>query len=585
MGKNVLPLDILFEFLKLSLIVMMFRSRLLRLFTCYNFKTIRRVCLLLAIAFTFIELVRHTNHIFKLSLRKRELYHATDVDIMSEKTRTGNVNYEEKTRHKTAKGWLTIGLCSVSRNGGEYLLKTLKSIVSSSSTEERAGVTVVICLVDFDRQLRQRTFEVISRQFHSYIVSGFILVIQPNAGIYPPLVGLRQTFNDSPEHVKWRSKQVIDYAFLFHFSKNISRYYLILEDDVLCLKGFLTEIKNAVNALNEEDRSFRLYHNQNNAQVLQGEADMIFDGPKLDMNGPNKRLIDNQNVANLAKPALNAQKSAPFKWLQSYWNFIFNAEKNMSKDFSMSVIGTNELKQDLKWLKIVFSNFLIIGTVFESTHLDPLAKFLRMFYSSQPVDFLILKYFNILAPGNDSDRLFEKGSLSLFQHAGCVSSLRNKTQELKDVLFPGDFSELYVRNPSAHLLTTVRSFSRFRSPASILQLPYTTNNSFFWGIPKRHDTYDIIFDKPIKIRRFVVVTGLPYKADILKAGSVLFSSNFIRFIDRKRADCGKFKLLSKFVNGIANVTHFGSNLVQCLRILVNESQVKWLIIRKISVFL
>lgn len=62
-----------------------------------------------------------------------------------------------------------------------------------------------------------------------------------------------RTFNDSLERIQWRSKQVLDFAFLFHCGQGIAEYFLILEDDVETSPGYVNAIKNFVTAKQNQD--------------------------------------------------------------------------------------------------------------------------------------------------------------------------------------------------------------------------------------------------------------------------------------------------------------------------------------------
>lgn len=53
----------------------------------------------------------------------------------------------------------------------------------------------------------------------------------------------KRNFNDSLQRVHWRTKQNIDFAILFVYSKNLSRYYIHIEDDVIAARNFVGEIK------------------------------------------------------------------------------------------------------------------------------------------------------------------------------------------------------------------------------------------------------------------------------------------------------------------------------------------------------
>lgn len=57
---------------------------------------------------------------------------------------------------------------------------------------------------------------------------------------------LTQTLKDSPERMYWRSKQSMDYAFIFHYCQGLSQYYLHLEDDVTAEPNYMRQIRDFV---------------------------------------------------------------------------------------------------------------------------------------------------------------------------------------------------------------------------------------------------------------------------------------------------------------------------------------------------
>ncbi|KAL7859530.1 hypothetical protein SRHO_G00146770 [Serrasalmus rhombeus] len=138
--------------------------------------------------------------------------------------------------------FLTVGLSSVKRKKESYLLSTLNSIFSQSSEKELSQMVVVVLLADFDSGWVQETLNNIVQQFSTRLSQGQLLVIHADQEFYPPLTGLKRNFNDAPDRVTFRSKQNVDYAFLVDFSAGLSQYYIMLEDDVDCSKGFLTSI-------------------------------------------------------------------------------------------------------------------------------------------------------------------------------------------------------------------------------------------------------------------------------------------------------------------------------------------------------
>uniref|UniRef100_H3CM04 Zgc:101663 n=1 Tax=Tetraodon nigroviridis TaxID=99883 RepID=H3CM04_TETNG len=140
------------------------------------------------------------------------------------------------------KRYLAVGISSVKRIKGMYLLSTLESIMSQSSPEERASMVVVLLLADFDASWRNATVTQIQSRFPSELDQGHLLVLHVAQDFYPPLQGLKRNYNDPPDRT-FRSKQNVDYSFLINYSAGLSHYYLQLEDDVSCANNFFTHIR------------------------------------------------------------------------------------------------------------------------------------------------------------------------------------------------------------------------------------------------------------------------------------------------------------------------------------------------------
>lgn len=86
-------------------------------------------------------------------------------------------------------GYLTVGISSVKRIQGTYLLATLQSIMSKSSPEEHASMVVVLLLADFDASWREATVQEIETRFPSELRAGHLLVLHVTQHFYPPLQG------------------------------------------------------------------------------------------------------------------------------------------------------------------------------------------------------------------------------------------------------------------------------------------------------------------------------------------------------------------------------------------------------------
>ncbi|KAG0722044.1 Alpha-1,6-mannosyl-glycoprotein 4-beta-N-acetylglucosaminyltransferase [Chionoecetes opilio] len=145
--------------------------------------------------------------------------------------------------------YVTIGISSVWRKD-DYLTRTIDSILKETTEEEKADILIFLLLADADVTLRtQRALE-LGVRYSKEIQRGLLRVLQPPSALYPSIdfTAIRRTYNDSVARVQWRTKQVLDFAFLFWYSwsRHPSSYYLVLEDDVLSAKHFVTAIKDFV---------------------------------------------------------------------------------------------------------------------------------------------------------------------------------------------------------------------------------------------------------------------------------------------------------------------------------------------------
>ncbi|NXN11432.1 MGT4C acetylglucosaminyltransferase, partial [Indicator maculatus] len=142
--------------------------------------------------------------------------------------------------------FLAVGLASVRRPRGFYLPATLQSLFQQSTEQELQELVVVVHLADPDPSWNRQVAASIAQRFAQHILLGRLLLIHAPHQFYPTLEGLKRNYNDPEERVRFRSKQNLDYAFLFAFAANLSSYYLMIEDDVRCAKSFLTAIRRAV---------------------------------------------------------------------------------------------------------------------------------------------------------------------------------------------------------------------------------------------------------------------------------------------------------------------------------------------------
>ena len=148
-------------------------------------------------------------------------------------------------------GFLTVGLSSIRRvNGPAYLLETLSSLSDHATAAEKAEVSVIVFLADTDADYNNESAEAVLKHHRDDVESGFISIVRVSSGYYPQLTGLKRNFNDAPDRVQWRAKQVADFSLLFAYSAHISEYYVQLEDDVRSAVGYVKSIRHYVGEQN-----------------------------------------------------------------------------------------------------------------------------------------------------------------------------------------------------------------------------------------------------------------------------------------------------------------------------------------------
>ena len=144
--------------------------------------------------------------------------------------------------------YLTIGIPTINRQkaGFTYLKGTLQSIVDQTTQDDKKNIIVLIFLGDFNEDLKKPIIEHIQKFYQKYLDSGFMQIMQASKDAYPPLEDLKHNYNDPDTRVKWRSKQVVDFAFMFWHGRRLSEYYIQIEDDIVCAPNFLTAIRDFI---------------------------------------------------------------------------------------------------------------------------------------------------------------------------------------------------------------------------------------------------------------------------------------------------------------------------------------------------
>lgn len=147
---------------------------------------------------------------------------------------------------------LILGISSVYREEN-YLEKTLKSLVKESDEEERKSTVVIIYLADASTEKIKKQLDFIKNNFQKQLDSGFFQVIKSGPEIYPPMdfALTKRTYNDSMERVLWRTKQVLDFCFLFNYATELGDYYMVIEDDVIASTSYISAIRDFISTRKE----------------------------------------------------------------------------------------------------------------------------------------------------------------------------------------------------------------------------------------------------------------------------------------------------------------------------------------------
>uniref|UniRef100_A0A671K4W6 Alpha-1,3-mannosyl-glycoprotein 4-beta-N-acetylglucosaminyltransferase A n=1 Tax=Sinocyclocheilus anshuiensis TaxID=1608454 RepID=A0A671K4W6_9TELE len=111
---------------------------------------------------------------------------------------------------------MVMGIPTVKRKVKSYLSETLHSLIDKLSAEEKLDCVIIVCLANY-------------------------------------FSNLKETFGDSKERVKWRTKQNLDYSFLMMYAVNKGVYYVQLEDDIVAKPNYFATMKNFALQLATED--------------------------------------------------------------------------------------------------------------------------------------------------------------------------------------------------------------------------------------------------------------------------------------------------------------------------------------------
>uniref|UniRef100_A0A8C7GYY6 Alpha-1,3-mannosyl-glycoprotein 4-beta-N-acetylglucosaminyltransferase A n=1 Tax=Oncorhynchus kisutch TaxID=8019 RepID=A0A8C7GYY6_ONCKI len=146
---------------------------------------------------------------------------------------------------------MVMGIPTVKRKVKSYLAETLHSLIDKLSPEEKLDCVIIVFVGE--NRSRMTTCACVYPRFSTEFSSGLLELISPPASYYPDLKELKETFGDSRERVRWRTKQNLDYSFLMMYAVSKGVYYVQLEDDIVAKPNYFATMKNFALQLSSED--------------------------------------------------------------------------------------------------------------------------------------------------------------------------------------------------------------------------------------------------------------------------------------------------------------------------------------------
>ena len=131
-----------------------------------------------------------------------------------------------------------------------YLDQTLKSLINPLTKKDKEDLQIILFLVDESKEKRQSIFTKIINLFEKDSEAGLMTVVGIPKRYYLRLEHLPPTYKNSPDRMYWRSKQALDYAYIFNYASSLCKYFMQLEDDVIASPNYLNVILKDIQDLN-----------------------------------------------------------------------------------------------------------------------------------------------------------------------------------------------------------------------------------------------------------------------------------------------------------------------------------------------
>ncbi|XP_061581925.1 alpha-1,3-mannosyl-glycoprotein 4-beta-N-acetylglucosaminyltransferase B-like [Cololabis saira] len=139
---------------------------------------------------------------------------------------------------------IVVGVPTVKREKQSYLVNTLSSLLFSPTASECQDLLIIVFVAETDLDYVGKVADTIKKNFPKDVESGLLEVVSPSQYYYPDFSTLTETFGDSKDRVKWRTKQNLDFSFLMLYAQDKGTYYVQLEDDVIAKDGYYRDMKS-----------------------------------------------------------------------------------------------------------------------------------------------------------------------------------------------------------------------------------------------------------------------------------------------------------------------------------------------------
>lgn len=103
----------------------------------------------------------------------------------------------------------------------------MSSLLENSNEEEQDDCLFIVFVAEpWDLNYVKEVAKNVEQHFPAAVEKGLIEVIAPPPEFYPNLDALQETFGDSKDRVKWRTKQNLDFSFLMLYARSKASYYM-----------------------------------------------------------------------------------------------------------------------------------------------------------------------------------------------------------------------------------------------------------------------------------------------------------------------------------------------------------------------